>query len=58
MTFERKLAFWATTVCALPVLAWVSMFASNAVTNKPEDWASFGSYIGGALTPSLRGPLS
>lgn len=29
------------------------MFASNTVSRKPEDWASFGSYIGGALTPIL-----
>jgi hypothetical protein len=53
MAFERRLAYWATALCAIPVLAWLVVFFSTELSVDPDDWASFGSYIGGAITPIL-----
>ena len=44
--------FWCSSIVILllPIISYVFYFRNNPISNFPEDWGSFGDYIGGCYS--------
>ena len=50
---ELRLAAIAAAACLLPIGLWAFQFAAPKFSDKYEEWAHFGSYVGGVISPVL-----
>ncbi len=53
MTLERKLVYIAVLACLVPILAWLCTFWSPVFSTENHDWAAFGDFVGGVISPVL-----
>ena len=53
MRLERILVAGAAVAVLLTVVPWLYMFSSSPISGNPGDWSSFGSFLGGVLSPVL-----
>ncbi len=50
---ERSLTLGAVLASALALLPWLYAFWSPSLSRKANEWADFGTFIGGVLSPTL-----
>ena len=50
---EGRLAITALAICLVPLLVYLYKFGALRLSHDQADWASFGSYLGGILSPVL-----
>ncbi len=58
MKFFRKKRFYLISICILLFLVFVFLYFykfHDGLSNKPDDWGNFGSYIGGIIGSILSG---
>lgn len=53
MRLERNLAYVATAACSVPIFLWLLTFWSPSFSKSYPDWAAFGDFAGGVLSPVL-----
>lgn len=53
MKIEKILIILALSACAIPLLPWLWTFWAPGFSLEPDDWADFGTFIGGVLSPLL-----
>lgn len=53
MKLERSLIFGTAIISVVVLLPWVKVFWSPSFSRESKDWADFGTFVGGVLSPTL-----
>lgn len=53
MKIEKMLLYFASVLCLVPLTPWLWTFWAPALSSNASDWANFGTFVGGALSPLL-----
>lgn len=53
MKTERNLAIYAAIASALALLPWLYVFWTPSFSRRSSEWAEFGTFVGGILSPTL-----